>query len=750
MRTLHAATSARVGLWLGLILGAPAVFAIACETAAPSCIVGAEACRCTSSNACDPGLSCRAGRCLRAEINPTAEAAPAAAPVPVPGMVGPAPAINMSNMAPVPIMPPAPIDPGTPVTMVGPSAGAPRVANGAGPTWTILVYGHGDHNLSPALLRDFGEMNRARLNDNVRVLFLSDWDASAQISAGEESENYPSGALWFRIVGGRNKAELVGEEKELNLDNPAVLARAIELAFRAHPADRYGLVLWDHGGAWLGGFGGDTDDGTIKGRPMSVDSAVASVGRGLTAAGLAGSRRLDFLAFDTCLMAGAEVISAFRESAQVFISNAELDFGDGLDYEATLSWLSEHPAATPAELAVAESRAWDDQHRQASAEDELFRSHAAFDTRKFEAFIAASRGLVTAARSAGFASVARAFYGTVPGYFSGETGEDERRPKLRDFGSILDRLKAAPDPALAEAASRALEAAKAAKLAGASGSARINQLGMHVFAGPIFTLPDQHLSLYPGRTSPWSQATGWADLLTATKAARRTELPVLQGEAVVPVRPSLQDPPAVRFQVSGQDLGKVDAALVQQNPDDDMQLIVNGIFDAAFVSEGGSFIIRWSGRRQMLDARPEPLIVTAQPWLYTLQDQKLTLSFYAIAGLLVVGEEQLPVDLVSTVDGVAAAVVLKDPPVVLTFQDISDLSEEEAIFVPMVRLFDNREMKFKDVPSKEGVYLPARGALRLLHQPVPAGNYAVFLRVEDVWGNGAFNFFPVFLSEGIQ
>ena len=483
---------------------------------------------------------------------------------------------------------------------------------------------------------------------------------------------------------------------------------------------------------------------------MSVDTVAAAVSRGMAAAGLAGSRRLDVLGFDTCLMAGAEVIAGFRESAQLFISNAELDFGDGFDYEATLSWLSDHPGATLEELAVAESSAWDAQHRQAGPEDELFRSHAAFDTRKYEAFMTSSRALVTAARAAGPASMARAFYATLPGYFSGETDGDERRPKLRDFGTILDRLKAAPEPALSAAAARALEAARAAKLAGASGTARVNQLGLHVFAGPIFTLLDDHLSVYPRRSSPWSQATGWADLLTATKAARATEKPTLQGEVVLPALPSLQDPPSVRFQISGKDLGKVDAALVQQNPRDDMQMIVNGLIDAALVADGGTYVFRWSGRRQMLDTRPEPLIVTAQPWLYTVQDQKLTLSFYAIPGRLAQGKEQAEVDLIATADGVAAAVVLKQPPVVLTFADISDLSDDPAIFVPLVRTFDAREKQFKDVPSTEGVILPARGALRLLHQPVPAGNYALFLRVEDVWSNVAFDFFEVSLPQGLQ
>jgi hypothetical protein len=92
-----------------------------------------------------------------------------------------------------------------------------------------------------------------------------------------------------------------------------------------------------------------------------------------------------------------------------------------------------------------------------------------FDTFKFEDFLVASQSLVAAARGARPAAVARSFYGTVPGYFSGET-RDAQAPKLRDFGSILGRLKASAEPALAAAATRALDAAQAAKLAGAAGN----------------------------------------------------------------------------------------------------------------------------------------------------------------------------------------------------------------------------------------------------------------------------------------
>jgi hypothetical protein len=275
---------------------------------------------------------------------------------------------------------------------------------------------------------------------------------------------------------------------------------------------------------------------------------------------------------------------------------------------------------------------------------------------------------------------------------------------------------------------------------------------MHVFAGPIASLSDQQVMAYPRLADPWARATGWADLLSSTRAARAMEPPQQQGEVMAPMVPTLQNPPLVKVQISGNDLGSMGAALVQQNPMDELQLLVNGNIDAALVSEGGSFTIRWTGRRHVLDTSPEPLVVTAQPWLYTVQDQKLVLSFYAIEGLLVVDGEQIPVSLLATPEGVASAVVLKDPVAVLNFEDVLDAVEGETqpMFVPLVNTYDDRKKTFENVPSKTGVYLPRQGALRVVQQPVPAGNYAVLVDVEDVWGNQSYQFYPIYLTQGIQ
>src|ERR1043165_9769177 len=60
------------------------------------------------------------------------------------------------------------------------------------PTWTVFVYAHADHNLSPSLVTDLAEMTSAEIGSHVRVVVLADWDSS---------QGNPGGYEWLQIRG---------------------------------------------------------------------------------------------------------------------------------------------------------------------------------------------------------------------------------------------------------------------------------------------------------------------------------------------------------------------------------------------------------------------------------------------------------------------------------------------------------------------------------------------------------------------
>ena len=146
-------------------------------------------------------------------------------------------------------------------------------------TWTIFVYGHGDHNLSPSLANDIEKMSKAELGANVNVVVLADWNASAEDAEGNKI--YATGSEWYRIRGSGLEPALLRTEPEQDLDDGATLSGASARAFKDHPADRYGLVLWNRGGSWDGGYGSDMQDGT-RPRPEGREGGARRPRRGRT------------------------------------------------------------------------------------------------------------------------------------------------------------------------------------------------------------------------------------------------------------------------------------------------------------------------------------------------------------------------------------------------------------------------------------------------------------------------------------
>ena len=317
-----------------------------------------------------------------------------------------------------------------------------------------------------------------------------------------------------------HELERIEQREELDFDDPAVLAAAVAQAFTEFPADRHGLVLWDHGGAWSVGFGGDSQDGTRRQAPgLPTEEVAAAVQAGLRRAGLTGTRPLDFFSFDACLMGGAESITAFRTWPRSILADAELDYGDGWDYTATLDWLSENLAASARELAAFEVQAWDAHHRTASLNDAvapLARRHRQRGAGRASSPPPAPWWGPPAARWRP-RRWPSALQRSLPAYRSqvssprGIAAARPRRPASTAW----------PPPATATwppPPRRAASAGRAARIAVSGGSLREGQLGVHVFAGPPLALPAADVERYPRLARPWSAGSGWGDLLQQLRA----------------------------------------------------------------------------------------------------------------------------------------------------------------------------------------------------------------------------------------
>jgi len=617
--------------------------------------------------------------------------------------------------------------------------------------WTVFVYGHGDHNLSNSLLADLAEMAKADLGEPgaFNLVILTDWNASQTLADSDPPEHFPTGVQLFRVPGGNAELEVVAEDEELNLDDPAVLTRVTGDVFKAFPAQHHGVVLWDHGGAWSGGFGHDTQDGTdTSPTGLPAENIPPAMVSGLEAAGITGTPPLDFFAFDTCLMAGAEVAYPFKDLASVYIANAEIDYGNGWDYTATFSYLAANADASATAFGKAEVGHWNAHHESASTNDSLLRSHAAIDLEKLEAFATATSDLSSAiGESSSFDPVdlGRGSFLALPPYASQFENAGSSLPGLHDAGQVLDALaKSDSDPDVASAASKARSALDALLIATSQGSLRSDagQAGVHLELGAASTLTSDKLAEYKQRAASWDKATGWSKVLTTLVAGADSEPPTFDHSVDNADGASASAPPVLHFSTSDADAAKATVYLGRDLDADNLLLL--GMVATAPIEPTETYDFGWDGTvATFADDQPAMLDL----WLDTgSADGDLVLM---IPGLLDgAAEESLITYLVfsSSEAGPSVAVVsLGDVASTLTVGEIAQAAPE-ATFSPLYYVV-NRTSGESQLVNGDPMPLPSSGTFELKSSFVSAGGYYFFSALTDVWGNQGVNVDALQLSE---
>ncbi len=142
----------------------------------------------------------------------------------------------------------------------------------------------------------------------------------------------------YRVLDG--KLETLCTLGRQDLSNPALLAGFLDLGYRVYPAERYGLIFWDHGGGAVIGCG--YDEITEKSLLLpQFELALAS--------SRAAEEPLEFIGFDACIMANLETACICSRYANCLIASEELEPGNGWDY-SFLTTLSQNPSMTGEEI----------------------------------------------------------------------------------------------------------------------------------------------------------------------------------------------------------------------------------------------------------------------------------------------------------------------------------------------------------------------------------------------------------------
>ena len=110
-----------------------------------------------------------------------------------------------------------------------------------------------------------------------------------------------------------------------------------------YPADRYMLVLWDHGGGFASGYGVDDLNKRADGESIMSASEIIDA---IKNAGV----KFDVIGFDACLMQNIEYANALEPYADYYLASEETEPGTGWFYAAGFGRLAEDAAVSTEEF----------------------------------------------------------------------------------------------------------------------------------------------------------------------------------------------------------------------------------------------------------------------------------------------------------------------------------------------------------------------------------------------------------------
>jgi hypothetical protein len=205
-------------------------------------------------------------------------------------------------------------------------------------TVTIMLYlcGTDLESKSGMATADLEEMVSASLNDDIRIIVETGGTSRWQNSVVKNGTNQR-----FRVKQGglQTLDDSVGKR---SMVEPDTLSDFIRYCKSNFPADRYMLIMWDHGGGSLTGYGYDE---LYPNDSMSLDEFNEALKD--------GGCTFDFIGFDACLMATLETALVCEQYADYFIASEATEPGTGWYYTNWLSSLSADPAMSTLDVGKA-------------------------------------------------------------------------------------------------------------------------------------------------------------------------------------------------------------------------------------------------------------------------------------------------------------------------------------------------------------------------------------------------------------
>jgi hypothetical protein len=419
-----------------------------------------------------------------------------------------------------------------------------------GQDWLVMLYQDADDRiLEKDIYVDLNEAERVGSSDRVQIVAQVD-----RFSGAYDGDGNWSSTKRFYITQdndlNRVGSQLVADLGELNMSDGDTLVDFVIWAMDTFPADKYLLILSDHGMGWPGGWsdpapGGSADRSTPLSSKLGDELYLMELDDALqTIRDQTGLDKFELVGLDACLMGHVEVMTALAPHARYAVLSQETEPALGWAYASFLYALQRDPDMTGAELGnlIVQSYVEEDQRivdEEARAEllrdssplgglfslagpasaDQLLRQMgenstlAALDLSAMPSLMDSINALSYALQQANQREVARArtYAQSFTSVFGGEVP-----PSYIDLGSFVQLLKQTrPPAAVDQAADDVLAALSRVVIAEKHGSGKKGATGVSIYFpnSQLFDSPLAGPQSYTGLARRFANESLWDDFL---------------------------------------------------------------------------------------------------------------------------------------------------------------------------------------------------------------------------------------------
>lgn len=200
--------------------------------------------------------------------------------------------------------------------------------------WTVLVFLNAANNLFSFSDLNVNQMEEVAGNPDVR--FVLQWKQSREVQP-QSSFSSTRRVLVKPDTSGQVVSEVVQDlGPNIDMGDWRELQEFINWGKEFYPADRYCVIVWNHGNGWL-----RSDSATS--RAVSFDDVTGNSIQLDELRMALGSNRFDIVAFDASLMQMVETAYELRDQAVTVIGSEESPPGEGYPYDDVFRAFRDNP-----------------------------------------------------------------------------------------------------------------------------------------------------------------------------------------------------------------------------------------------------------------------------------------------------------------------------------------------------------------------------------------------------------------------